>query len=83
MHTPGAGQTVAFDNETTMAGCTIDDDASSFRMDQGTAGVWEDYSGQYNRYVFQYSINGTAVPVPGTLALLGAGGIVVARRRRR
>ena len=83
VHKPGAGQTVVSDAETSTAGWTIDDDAASLYR-YGTSGwQWEDYSGKYNSKVFKYSINGTAVPVPGTLALLGAGGIVAARRRRR
>ena len=68
--------------ETSTAGWTIDDDAASLRIVEGAAGPWQDFSGNYQGNVFQYSINGTAVPVPGTLALLGAGGIVAVRRRR-
>ena len=69
--------------ETSMAGWIIDDEAASLCVVGSTSLPWQDMSRVYNRNVFQYSINGTAVPVPGTLALLGAGGIVAARRRRR
>ncbi len=75
-------ETVASDAETSTAGWTIDDDAASLYR-YGTSGwEWEDYSGSYNGKVFKYSINGTTVPAPGTLALLGASGIIASRRRR-
>ncbi len=75
-------ETVASDAETSTAGWTIDDDAASLYR-YGTSGwQWEDFSGSYNSKVFKYSINGTTVPAPGSLALLAAGGVITSRRRR-
>lgn len=68
------------DTETSLFGWTVDNDAVAISPDAGSH--WSDYSGLYGGNVYKFAIEGNAVPAPGVFALLGAGGIIVARRRR-
>lgn len=68
-------------NEDSTAGWSIDDGTSLSTNDAGAN--WVDYGGAFTGDVPMYSIQGNTIPTPGALALLGTGGLIAARRRRR
>lgn len=73
-------RTTYSDSETSGFGWTIDDNDVEYTTNLGAS--WTDSSGLYAGRVLRFAIEGATVPTPGTLALVGLGGLVIVRRRR-
>ena len=70
----------ASDAEASTAGWSIQDNTWYNSYNAGSS--WHDYSAFYGNKVPMYSLNGTSVPAPGSVALLAAGVAIASRRRR-